>query len=80
MAQQSSLPRRENCGHASSPSTDPLRTDDVDAPQILMQSTALKTAVDRLLPHPSREQLTPRNHPVLPLRKPRNHLIPGTNR
>lgn len=80
MTQHRPLPGRQDRRHPSPSPTDPARTDDIDAAQILVQPSTLQTTVDRFPPHPPLEQLPPRNDPVLPLSKSRNHLVPRTNR
>ena len=41
-----------------------------------MEPSALQASINRLPPHPPFDQLPPSDHPMLPLRKPRNHLVP----
>jgi hypothetical protein len=76
VTQNAAFPSGENRCHPSPLATDPPSPNDIYTAEELVQPPALDPAINRLLPHSQLQQLPPSYHPVLPLCKPGNLLIP----
>jgi hypothetical protein len=76
MTENGTFTSGKHCRHPPSPATDPTSAEDVYAAEELVQQPSLDPAVDRFLPHPQLQQLTPRHHPVLSLGETRDRPTP----